>query len=97
MLDAHKQENVLYQIRGVLWGFRIEWNVDRYSVNTSNSGLVHEGERWFYDAGKIIIVYFFRIIPTQAYTLCQIAVFIGVAAVGTYCCPWALLGTVHVF
>ena len=57
-LDAHKQENVLYQICGVLCGFTKEGNVDRYNVNTSKSGLVHEEDRWINDAGKIIIVYF---------------------------------------
>ena len=57
-LDVHKQENVLYHICGVLCRFTIEGNVDRYNVNTSKSGLVHEGDRWFNDAWKIIIVYF---------------------------------------
>lgn len=32
--------------------------MDRYNVNTSKSGLVHEGDRWSNDVGKIIIVYF---------------------------------------
>ena len=33
-------------------------HVDRYSVNTSKSGHVHEGDGWFNDVRKIIIVYF---------------------------------------
>jgi len=50
--DAHKQKNVVYHICGVLCGFTIEGRVDRYNVNTSKSGLVHEGDRWFNDVGK---------------------------------------------
>jgi hypothetical protein len=57
--DAHKQENVLYHICGVLCRFTIEGNIDRCNVNTSKSGLVHDpGDRWFNDVRKIIIVYF---------------------------------------
>jgi len=54
-LDAYKQ-NVVYQMCGVLCGFTIEWHVDRCHVNTSKSGLVHEGDGWFNDVGEKIIV-----------------------------------------
>jgi hypothetical protein len=92
--DAHKQENVLYQICGVLCEFTIEWNVDCYNVKISKLRLEHEGDRWFNDVGKIIIVCFEDHTNKQVYAMCQIALFIGITAAGTYCYHWALVGTV---
>jgi hypothetical protein len=70
----------------------MELKVDGYNADTSKSGLVHLGYRWFNNVRKIISD-FLRIIPTQVYVMCQVAVFIGVTATGMYCYPWALVGT----
>jgi len=59
-------------------------HVDRYNVNTSRSELVHEGECGLMLLGKKSL-FILRIILTQVYAVCQIAVFIGVTTIGTYC------------